>query len=1121
MQRRRVTLTPEKPDVPGPDVAGSEPPGSGLEAAAGGVSRPATRRQRLATGVAVAGIMVILTLSVLYLNRRAAAQALLTGWLDQRGISAQVSVERLELNGFVGQVRLGDPRNPDAVLERIEVDYALAMPWSSTGLGLRPDQIRLTKPTVRARLTQGRISFGALDPLIKDLTGPRPRTDSQGPVIVIDGARLNLATDSGDVVLFGDARVEDGRLVRLQAELPETGLEGGGIFGSGLAGRLDLRTVGDRIEVALEASADRLDLSGAPSTVLMAASPAGVPAGEPAGFLASESLRIRLSGALPYPDLNTRRLDHTASVQVRVDAARLSLPGVMMVEATSELGFNGHVEGWLEGFDLDGNARFLVTAAQMVSQGLEARSLRMVSGEVQSRVSRNDEGVQWRLAGPARVEARTAGTGAASGGGLGLEQLVINADELSAGGRNANWEVSGPAVFSAGHLAFGDLALKRVTGRSRLDVTQLDGILTVRAEAALRSQGGRWSLLGPVQADDVGEVAAMKTALGDFSVDFPALKLLSGSLGTEIVLVQPGRITPANGGFLTVRPGSRSLFSTPADTLGGTLGGGAFSLVATRGSGLPEATVDVPSWSLTKEGFEARLDGRAALDFDVARGLVLDTRGLLVSDRGVMTYAPDGCTAFTVQRLEFGENSAEALAGQLCPSGRSLFELENGDWRVDGQLKSLEALVPFLEARFEAVEGPLGVTGTQEGIGLKAGITSGLVLDTAAERRFHPLNAIGDVRLADETWAGDFEVLSGDYRVAWAVLEHDGDAGRGSVAFDTGDLVFNEPGLQPHDLTPLVVETMTSPVRGQVRFTGLFAWDEAQATGGSSRGQLTIPGLDFESPAGPVQGLKGQIDFTSLAPLTTAEGQTLSVDRLETITPLTALGLTFALDQATLKVAGGEIQAAGGLLKLEPLNVPLDGKQPFNGVLTLDRVQLGELIAGAGFGDRVALDAIVSGRLPFRWDPVSGVRVEAGNLTADQPGRLSIAREALTGLSAAGGGAEVPQGTVEDLAYQAMENLAFESLSADVNSLDAGRVGILFRIRGRHDPPEWQELRLSVQELISRSFLERKLPLPSNTGIDLTLDTSLNLNQLVNDLLAARRPREEDAADEATTVPVP
>jgi hypothetical protein len=149
---------------------------------------------------------------------------------------------------------------------------------------------------------------------------------------------------------------------------------------------------------------------------------------------------------------------------------------------------------------------------------------------------------------------------------------------------------------------------------------------------------------------------------------------------------------------------------------------------------------------------------------------------------------------------------------------------------------------------------------------------------------------------------------------------------------------------------------------------------------------------------------------------------------------------------------------------------------------------------------------VVSGRLPFTFDPVSGVRITGGRVYADQPGRLSIQREALTGLEAGGGGT-VPAGTVEDLAYQAMEDLAFDVLSADVNSLDEGRIGVLFRIVGRHDPPQRQEIRLTVAELISREFLNRPLPLPSNTGIDLTLDTTLNVNQLVSDLLEMNRAR--------------
>ena len=76
------------------------------------------------------------------------------------------------------------------------------------------------------------------------------------------------------------------------------------------------------------------------------------------------------------------------------------------------------------------------------------------------------------------------------------------------------------------------------------------------------------------------------------------------------------------------------------------------------------------------------------------------------------------------------------------------------------------------------------------------------------------------------------------------------------------------------------------------------------------------------------------------------------------------------------------------------------------------------------------------------------------------------------------------------------------------SSLDGGRIAVLFHIRGRHDPPQRQELRLTLSELISRSFLNRKLPLPSNTQIDLTLDTTLNANQLISDLLAVNRARQ-------------
>ncbi len=104
-----------------------------------------------------------------------------------------------------------------------------------------------------------------------------------------------------------------------------------------------------------------------------------------------------------------------------------------------------------------------------------------------------------------------------------------------------------------------------------------------------------------------------------------------------------------------------------------------------------------------------------------------------------------------------------------------------------------------------------------------------------------------------------------------------------------------------------------------------------------------------------------------------------------------------------------------------------------------------------------------------------------------------------------------------------MENLAFDTLTADVDSADEGRLGVRFHIVGRHDPPQRQELRLSLSELISREFLNRTLPLPSGTGINLTLDTTLNLNQLVSDLLAVNRARNgepDPQSDDRTALTV-
>ena len=91
------------------------------------------------------------------------------------------------------------PRNaPVFAADRLEVAYDLATPWNGERFGLQTRAVRLVRPRVQASLdAQGRLRFGALQPLIDEaLKAPR-RPNVPGPAILVEDARLDLATPGG------------------------------------------------------------------------------------------------------------------------------------------------------------------------------------------------------------------------------------------------------------------------------------------------------------------------------------------------------------------------------------------------------------------------------------------------------------------------------------------------------------------------------------------------------------------------------------------------------------------------------------------------------------------------------------------------------------------------------------------------------------------------------------------------------------------------------------------------------------------------------------------------------------------------------------------------------------
>jgi hypothetical protein len=1020
----------------------------------------------------VLGVLLVLT-ALLYLNRRAATRQVLIGWLEQQGIEADMQVDRLELDGLVARVRIGDAADPDVTVERVEVDYAIGAPWSKGGLGFTPTRIRLIRPVVRASVRNGKLTLGSLDPLVERFTGQPPRPDSRGPLVLVEGARVRLDTDYGPASILGDARIDDGKLMRLAARMPATAFRSGDVEARRLQATVDLTTTGDRVALRVSAAADRASLPG----------------------FSGEMVVATMVSDLPYPDLRIRRGDGRARLDVRVAAARLAAGDTSARAADLRLTFDGQTSGWIEAFRIDGTSAVDLRAARIDGAAASAGSVRLRLPDARTTLARDARGLGWSLDGGAAVSAARA-----SVAGLNGEGLTLTSSRLTMGGRGQVMEAGGSVAVSAARLARDELILADARATADFDLVSDSG-LRIAATGAFRSARAAWPLFGAPSNEDVPELAGMKRAFSAFAVDVPGFDLGADASGTRLTLTRPATLRPANGGVLTLRPAATPIFQA----VRGQAGGGALSLTATRGQGLPEAAFAIPAWRLTPSGFTATLDGRTTLNFGLARGLALQTRGELSSSGSRLAYVAGRCIPLTLDRLELDESDVVDIAGEICPVALPLVSIAGGRWRSDGALRGFNASAPFLALNFREAGGGFTATGGPGGIGLEARIARTTVEDATTPLRFNPLTASGSARLSDEDWTGAFDLMREGVSLGRLTLAHDGGSGAGGLTIDAPSMAFAEGGLQPTDLSPLAA-FVGSPATGSAAFSGRIDW--RADTVGTSSGRLTIPGLDFTSPAGPVKGLRGTIDFINLAPLTAAPGQRLSADLLESVVPLTEIELTFGLDKAAVTIEGGDLAVAGGYIRVEPFAVSLDPDQPISGVIVFENVQLGQVIAGSGFGDQVNLDAVVSGRLPFTFDRVNGVRIAGGSLAAVQPGRLSIAREALSGLEAGGGGETVPPNTVQDLAYQAMENLSFDILSAEVNSLDAGRIGVLFRIRGRHDPPVRQELRIPLAEFISREFLNRTLPLPSGTGIDLTLDTTLNLNQLIGDLLELNRARD-------------
>ena len=661
----------------------------------------------------------------------------------------------------------------------------------------------------------------------------------------------------------------------------------------------------------------------------------------------------------------------------------------------------------------------------------------------------------------------------------------------------------GLASLAVGQVGAGPAALSRVGGAARVHDLRLavrdgrmtgsatlDGSLSGRG-AVSDAQARRFAAAAPVLSSQPAYETALARSLRGFRFAATGLRIVVADNGARLRVSSAVRLDADSGARLTIAPG-------PGGVAVGPDGARGAASLALAGGGLPTLDGHIANGTLSGSRYQADLAVRGTLDAFDALGAAVQLGGHLTGDGARLRFDLAGCAPQSARRLALGASAVDRVSTRLCPAAAPFVEVGSNGWTVQGRLTDARGDVNDALADVRAATGAFRIDGGPGGLETAMLVLDrGEVVDASKPIRFQPVDLAGRIDLARGVWAGMFAATTSAGRaVGKIIVRADPTRGVGRVDIDASALAFASDALQPTDLAPLL--NFARDANGPAAFKGWVTWGPGGR--GASGGELVLRDVRFRSALGPLEGLNADLQFTSLSPLMTAPHQTIAIASVQAIVPLSDLSARFQLGQDALTIEDAASGIAKGRIRLEPVVVSLTPGSTLTGALAVERVNIGDIVAATSLADTVKLEAVVDGRIPFEMGP-AGLTIHDGRLAAVAPGRISISRQALTG----GADAKAKVSFGEDIAYQAMENLAFDQLDVVVNSLPDDRLGALFHIKGRHDPPVSQKGVIGLVDLLRGQALAKPILLPSGTGIDLTLDSSLNFGELIQALNRAWR----------------
>ncbi|PCD02847.1 hypothetical protein COC42_14275 [Sphingomonas spermidinifaciens] len=939
-------------------------------------------------------IVLLVLLSILWLQRRPLAEGFIDRELAARGVTARYEVAEIGTSSQVlRNLVIGDPAAPDLIADRVVVRTKLGFGVPEV-TGIEAGKVRL-----RARWVDGRLSLGALDKLL-----PPP----SGKPFALPGLRV---------------AIEDGRA---RVETPA------GVIGARLSGRGQLE---DGFRGRLALVVDRLDTSGC-----SAVRP------EAALGIAIERRTIRLTGPVRGATLGCgeqqgRKL--AATIDARLPeafdrwsgSAKLALaafdsPAAKVAGLAGTISFGGSAAA-TEGTVALTATQALAAQGQASGLGFDGR-YRVAGGDV-------------RLAGRARVERARPEFGAID---LRLPQGTPGASlaaGLNAALRSATRAVGGSADVALrvagerGAVVIRGASLSAESG-ARMSFSAARGFglgwpgNRVMLDGTLRGQGGGL----PAFALSLAQVRPGRPVEGRLTAERFAA-------GGEALALAPVRFTRSATGATRIIGGANADLQLPGGRVDGlrvpfdlewdggrrlALAPGCTPLAADR---LLLSSLDLRRVALRlcptgdrllRAGVEGLRIGARIAEPRLAGTLggspiVIAARGATVAVSRATDFAVDGTEVRLGAPERVSRLSVARLTGGVVPGGA--------------------------EGRFEGAAGaignvPLDLTqgaGAWRFVGGRLSLKGEAlrVADAAAEARFEPL-AANDFVLTLEGGridaSGTLTAPASGARVAGVRIAHLLASGSGDAVLSVDNLRFDDK-LQPDALTRLVFGVVAD-VKGSVTGTGNIRWSPDGVT---SDGVFRTAGTDLAAAFGPVSGLSGEIRFTDLLGLKT-ETAVGTIASVNPGIPVENGEVRYRLiGEQRVAVEGGRWPFAGGAMILEPTILDLSSGKERRLTFRVEGVDAAGFLQQFDFSNLNATGTF-DGTLPMIFDERGG-RIENGRLTVREGGGT---------LAYVGAVSQENLGTWGNLAFQALKSLRYQRLNLTLNGPLDGEMVTEIRFAG-------------------------------------------------------------------------